>query len=49
MKNPKVGMVVSKGLFTLFFLENLASVSHTRFSLVFCGLALVNLIFRKKT
>lgn len=47
MKNPKVVWCI-QGLFTLFFLENLASVSHTRFSLVFCGLALVNLIFRKK-
>ncbi len=32
-------------LFALFFAENIISISHTRFSLLFCGLGLFNLLF----
>lgn len=34
-------------LFALFFVENIISMSHTRFSLVFCGIGLFNLAFTK--
>lgn len=32
-------------LFTFFFVEDIINISHTRFSLLFCGLALFNLAF----
>ena len=32
-------------LFSLFFIENIISMSHTRFSLIFCGISLINLVF----
>lgn len=40
-------------LFVLFYIENIIQISHTRFSLMFCGIALFNLVFypdgRKRT
>ena len=32
-------------LFALFFIDNIISLSHTRFSLLFCGISLFNLAF----
>lgn len=34
-------------LFTLFFVENIISMSHTRFSLLYCGIGLFNLAFTR--
>jgi hypothetical protein len=31
----------------IFFLENIISITHTRFATVFCGVALINKLFRK--
>ena len=47
LKNcPELFLVrVAQLLLALFYLENVLVVSHTRFSLLFCGLALVNLLF----
>lgn len=35
-------------LVSLIYIDNFISLSHTRFSLLFCGLALLNLLFSKK-
>ena len=43
-----VMVLLAEILFSLLYLENFYSLSHTRFSLMFCGLGLVNLAFREK-
>jgi hypothetical protein len=35
-------------LFSLFFIENLVVLSHTRFSLLYCGISLFNLAFTRE-
>lgn len=35
-------------LFALLFIDNIVTLSHTRFSLLFCGIALFNLAFTQK-
>lgn len=33
---------------SLIYIENIITVSHTRFSIIFCGIALINLVFSEK-
>lgn len=43
----KVSLFILCGIISLLFLENIISITHTRFATIYCGVALTYLLFKK--